>query len=323
MNNVNTESSPNRFCCSYIENNPEEILGEDARGIKDLFPTLIEGIIYGDDKERSLCPAFMKSGSASFSFIHSDLGMKQQLIGSIEQKEENLVIEAQVNKEDSLLEVDTNTTIVKAKNENSEPVPAKEKHNKKFTHEEDEKLKDLVNLYGEGAWSKIAENMEGRNRKQVRERYINFLKKDRVVGEFTPEEDAFIIQHVQRIGRKWSKLSGMMTGRTPIMIKNRYYAKLKKIIDNCAAKEDGSSSLGVTVSPPRSQTGSIDEVIVLESKPINKKNHSAKASKDSLNSEEEEIEMLELKEKDMQAALETLREKIEMLKSKKSKNEVA
>ena len=104
----------------------------------------------------------------------------------------------------------------------------REKRNRKFTREEDEKLKNLVKTYGEGAWSKIAEEMDGRNRKQVRERYINFLKKERVVTEFTPEEDATILQFVQENGRKWSSLAELRVGKTPKMIKNRYYAKLKR-----------------------------------------------------------------------------------------------
>ncbi len=99
--------------------------------------------------------------------------------------------------------------------------------NRKFTKEEDDRLRDLVKLYGEGCWTRVAENMPGRNRKQVRERYVNFVKKERSSNEFSPEEDALILSFVQTKGRKWIVISDMLPGRTPIMIKNRYYAKLR------------------------------------------------------------------------------------------------
>ncbi len=99
--------------------------------------------------------------------------------------------------------------------------------NKKFTPEEDEKLKELVKQFGEGAWRRIAESLPGRNRKQVRERYVNFLRKERSPHEFSPAEDTLILNYVQQHGRKWNLISEQLPGRTAIMIKNRYYARLR------------------------------------------------------------------------------------------------
>ncbi len=99
--------------------------------------------------------------------------------------------------------------------------------NRKFTPEEDERLRELVKAFGEGCWTRVADKMPGRNRKQVRERYVNFVKKERSSREFTAEEDALILNFVQTRGRKWIVISDMLPGRTPIMIKNRYYAKLR------------------------------------------------------------------------------------------------
>lgn len=101
--------------------------------------------------------------------------------------------------------------------------------NRKFTKEEDDRLRELVKLYGEGHWIKVAEKMPGRNRKQVRERYVNFVKKERSFAEFTAEEDTLILDFVQTKGRRWILISNMLPGRTPIMIKNRYYAKLRHL----------------------------------------------------------------------------------------------
>eukprot|EP00826_Nyctotherus_ovalis_P056179 TRINITY_DN7536_c0_g1_i10.p1 TRINITY_DN7536_c0_g1~~TRINITY_DN7536_c0_g1_i10.p1 ORF type:complete len:395 (-),score=21.70 TRINITY_DN7536_c0_g1_i10:101-1285(-) len=96
----------------------------------------------------------------------------------------------------------------------------------RFTPEEDEKLKLLVKQFGESSWSSIAKEMPGLNRKQIRDRYVNYLKKERIITEFTPEEDATILRLVKERGKRWSWIADELVGRTPIMLKNRFYATL-------------------------------------------------------------------------------------------------
>jgi hypothetical protein len=96
----------------------------------------------------------------------------------------------------------------------------------KFTAEEDGRLKKLVEMFGESSWSKIAKEMSGLNRKQIRDRYVNYLKKERTIKEFTAEEDQIILRLVRERGRFWSKIAEELVGRTPIMVKNRFYASL-------------------------------------------------------------------------------------------------
>lgn len=202
--------------------------------------------------------------------------------------------------------VQENIEEVKSKKSDSDQTFTREKRNRKFTREEDEKLKNLVKTYGEGAWSKIAEEMDGRNRKQVRERYINFLKKERVVTEFTPEEDATILQFVQENGRKWSSLAELLVGKTPIMIKNRYYAKLRRSLkgdDKNKLKVD-TSSLSISLQQD-SSTGELTS-------PANNFTKLKKADKESL-------ERLKEQEKNMKLALAEVRLRIERIKATKSK----
>lgn len=101
-------------------------------------------------------------------------------------------------------------------------------HKKTYTPEEDRMLLELVGKYGEKNWSKIAELMPGRNRKQLRDHYINFLKKMLCRKEFTLEEDRTILAVVKKYGHSWKRIADLLPGRTPIMIKNRYNSKLKK-----------------------------------------------------------------------------------------------
>lgn len=99
---------------------------------------------------------------------------------------------------------------------------------KAYSPEENELLADLVKKYGDKNWSKIAEFMPGRNRKQLRDHYINFIKSKPVLKDFTEEEDAKILGMVAKYGHKWQKIADNLPGRSPLMIKNRYNMKLKK-----------------------------------------------------------------------------------------------
>lgn len=95
----------------------------------------------------------------------------------------------------------------------------------KFTKEEDELLKDLVKKHGRN-WALISKFMLLKDRKQLRERYDNFLSKKLCRTPFTEAEDNKILELVEKIGTKFYKMAEEFEGRSAIMIKNRYYSKL-------------------------------------------------------------------------------------------------
>lgn len=97
----------------------------------------------------------------------------------------------------------------------------------KFTEEEDELLKVLVGKHGRN-WALISKQIPAKDRKQLRERYENFLSKKLKRTPFSEEEDNKILDLVDKIGRKFYKVAGELEGRTAIMIKNRYYTKLQR-----------------------------------------------------------------------------------------------
>ncbi|EAS01126.3 Myb-like DNA-binding domain protein (macronuclear) [Tetrahymena thermophila SB210] len=54
--------------------------------------------------------------------------------------------------------------------------------------------------------------------------------------KFTPQEDEIILKYVQKHGKKWSEISKRLPGRTEVMVRNRYYVKIRKLSkekDNC------------------------------------------------------------------------------------------
>lgn len=98
----------------------------------------------------------------------------------------------------------------------------------KFSTEEDELLKHLVQQYGEDNWNSIANMMNNRNPRQCRERYQYYLSPKLNRGEWSSSEDALLCQKVEEFGNKWVKISKFFPDRTDAMVKNRYQVLLRR-----------------------------------------------------------------------------------------------
>ena len=96
-----------------------------------------------------------------------------------------------------------------------------------WTPEEDRKILNGMKKFG-NSWAKIANSMKSRNGKQIRDRYINVLNPDINKSPFSQTEDENIIKYREILGSKWARIAKECgTGRSPDMIKNRYYSHLK------------------------------------------------------------------------------------------------
>lgn len=103
------------------------------------------------------------------------------------------------------------------------------KPHQKFSPQDDETLRQLVAQLGESNWISIAESMPGRNSRQCRERWLNYLSPNLNKGEFTQEEDSLIVSKVEEFGNKWVTIAKtFFPNRTDQMIKNRYYMLKRK-----------------------------------------------------------------------------------------------
>ncbi|EAY21067.1 Myb-like DNA-binding domain containing protein [Trichomonas vaginalis G3] len=91
-----------------------------------------------------------------------------------------------------------------------------------FTPEEDLLIVTLINGKEKKNWKEIANYLNGRTPRQVRERFRNYLSPGIVNGPWTREEDEYLKTLHLQFGSKWSKISSFFKNRSEINIKNRW-----------------------------------------------------------------------------------------------------
>lgn len=91
----------------------------------------------------------------------------------------------------------------------------------RFTHEEDEKLKELVAKYGDNDWPTIAQNMKNRNVRQCRERWRNYMNPTLSKELWSEEEDKKLLERYHAIGAHWNTIKQSFPDRSINAVRNR------------------------------------------------------------------------------------------------------
>lgn len=100
---------------------------------------------------------------------------------------------------------------------------------KTFTVEEDIKLRQMVEFFGDKSWKAVASQIPGRTAKQCRERYHAYLAPNIVQTPWTHEEDTLILEKYDEYGPKWSLISKHLKNRSDNQIKNRFNNHLSRM----------------------------------------------------------------------------------------------
>ena len=113
-----------------------------------------------------------------------------------------------------------------------------------WSEEEDQLLSKLVKQHGLNAWKAIAKEITGRNTKQCRERWCNYLDPTLKRGKWTAEEDAIIMAMQKKVGNKWAAITKELPGRTDNQVKIRFNSLHRKE----SAKQSAEAYLSVLES---------------------------------------------------------------------------
>ena len=98
-----------------------------------------------------------------------------------------------------------------------------------WTEKEDKLLNEWVEKNGAKNWARCAETIKGRNGKQCREHWNNSLNQNIKKGEWSSEEDLYIMVFYNKLNKSWKKMIPLFKSRTENAIKNRFYSQLRKI----------------------------------------------------------------------------------------------
>lgn len=129
----------------------------------------------------------------------------------------------------------------------------------KFTPYEDILLKNACMLYGVNNWRLISMHVPGRNPRQCRERWNNYVNPEMLSIPWTPAEDALLLSKYNEIGSQWKLISSFFKGKSTNNIKNRFAKLMRKANKNnrkmqknakqVYTKDSESSKLEVKKSP--------------------------------------------------------------------------
>jgi hypothetical protein len=92
----------------------------------------------------------------------------------------------------------------------------------KFTEAEDQRLTRIVGELGHDDWDMVAQHLPGRNARQCRDRWLNYLSPDVTNGPWTAADEALLVEKYNEFGATWKHIATFFPTRTDINVKSRW-----------------------------------------------------------------------------------------------------
>ncbi|XP_058470324.1 transcriptional activator Myb isoform X1 [Solea solea] len=109
----------------------------------------------------------------------------------------------------------------------------------RWTREEDENLKKLVELHGSDDWKRIASLLTNRTDVQCQHRWQKVLNPELIKGPWTKEEDQRVIELVHKYGAKrWSVIAKHLKGRIGKQCRERWHNHLNPEVKKTSWTEE-------------------------------------------------------------------------------------
>ncbi|XP_065524445.1 myb-related protein A isoform X2 [Lathamus discolor] len=109
----------------------------------------------------------------------------------------------------------------------------------KWTRDEDEKLKKLVEQNGTDDWAFIASHLQNRSDFQCQHRWQRVLNPELIKGPWTKEEDQRVIELVQKYGpKRWSLIAKHLKGRIGKQCRERWHNHLNPEVKKSSWTEE-------------------------------------------------------------------------------------
>ncbi|XP_033751683.1 myb-related protein B-like isoform X2 [Pecten maximus] len=109
----------------------------------------------------------------------------------------------------------------------------------RWTKEEDEKLKKVLEYCGTQDWKLVAKYFVDRTDIQCQHRWHKVLNPALIKGPWTKEEDDKVLELVQKFGpKRWTLISKLLNGRTGKQCRERWHNHLNPDIKKCAWTEE-------------------------------------------------------------------------------------
>jgi hypothetical protein len=138
----------------------------------------------------------------------------------------------------------------------------------KFSPGEDSLLTQAVSAHGTCDWSAVAACVPGRNARQCRERWTNYVNPDLTNEVWTDADDRLLLEKYRELGSKWYAIAGFFSGRGKNSIRNRFLAlRRRKCRERGAGNGRAELALPKPATPVRKEAAEVAQAPKAEPAP--------------------------------------------------------